>query len=145
VDFYVDTSVLVAMVIDEPRSSATRSWWKRAQGRMIVADLAAIEFVAVISRGVRTQRFDVGQASEILADMGLLRAECAQYSHAPGDFALAEQLVRDFSTKLAAPDALHLSAAINTGAALATLDERLSEAARAKGVEAVALTSSSKR
>ena len=44
-------------------------------------------------------------------------------------------LVRDFTTKLTAPDALHLASAKNAGATLATLDVRLAEAARAQGVE----------
>jgi predicted nucleic acid-binding protein len=45
-----------------------------------------------------------------------------------------EQLVLDFSTKLAAPDALHLASALNVGARLLTLDERLAEMARSRGL-----------
>jgi predicted nucleic acid-binding protein len=44
-------------------------------------------------------------------------------------------LVRDYSTKLTAADALHLASAKNGGARLATFDVRLAEAARAAGVE----------
>ena len=58
-------------------------------------------------------------------------------AHPRDDFAMAEELIRDFSTKLAAPDALHLAATINIGAALATLDLRLAETARSRGVELV--------
>jgi predicted nucleic acid-binding protein len=43
--------------------------------------------------------------------------------------------VRDYSTKLSAPDALHLASAKNAGATLATFDARLADAARAQGVE----------
>ena len=52
----------------------------------------------------------------------------------PKRFLLAERLVRDFSTKLAAADALHLASAKNAGAALATFDARLAEAANGLGV-----------
>jgi predicted nucleic acid-binding protein len=44
-------------------------------------------------------------------------------------------LVRNFSTQLTAPDALHLASAKNAGATLATLDVRLAEVARGQGLE----------
>ena len=50
-------------------------------------------------------------------------------SHSANDYALAERIVRDPSSKLAAADALHLASAKNAGAAMATLDNRLAEAA----------------
>jgi len=49
----------------------------------------------------------------------------------------AERIVRDPSTKLAAADALHLASAKSAGAAMATLDIRLAEAAAAYGVAVV--------
>lgn len=54
------------------------------------------------------------------------------------DMILAESLVRDFATKLSAPDALHLALASNRGYRLATFDTRLAEAATIRGVRAVA-------
>jgi predicted nucleic acid-binding protein len=48
-------------------------------------------------------------------------------------------LVRDFATKLSAPDALHLASAKNAGATLATLDVRLAEAAMGQGVKVAEL------
>jgi predicted nucleic acid-binding protein len=47
--------------------------------------------------------------------------------------------VREFSTNLTAPDALHLASAKNAGATLATFDARLADAARAQGVEVATL------
>ena len=47
--------------------------------------------------------------------------------------------MRDFSTKLAAADALHLASAKNAGAALATFDARLADAARAQRLEVAEL------
>jgi predicted nucleic acid-binding protein len=64
-----------------------------------------------------------------------MRANCERLSHGAADFLLAEHMVRDFSMKLAAADALHLASAKNAGAALATFDGRLAEAARTQGVE----------
>ncbi len=47
--------------------------------------------------------------------------------------------MRDFATKLAAADALHLAAAMNACAKLATFDKRLAEAAKTRGAEVVTL------
>ncbi|MGJ0454481.1 MAG: PIN domain-containing protein [Methylocystis sp.] len=55
------------------------------------------------------------------------------------DFELALRLVRDFSTKLATPDALHLASAINLEASLVTFDARLKEAAAMRGMRVVEL------
>jgi len=41
------------------------------------------------------------------------------------DVRFADRLVRDFATKLAAPDALHLAIALKHGLQLVTFDERL--------------------
>ena len=132
---YLDTSVVVAFLIDEPSSEAARAWFRRVEEDVIVADLAAVEFAAGISRWLRTGRIDVGQAEFALASFDMLRAQCLAYAHGRDDFALAELIARDFTTKLSAPDALHLASAKNAGATLATFDARLIEAARAQGVE----------
>ena len=68
-----------------------------------------------------------------------MRAGCERLSHGVDDFMLAERIVRDFATKLAAADALHLASAKNAGAALATFDLRLADAARMKGVKVAGL------
>ena len=132
---YLDTSVVVAILIDEPSSDLARAWFRRLDEDVIVADLAAIEFAAGISRWLRMGRIDAGQAEFALSSFDMLRAQCRVYAHGRDDFALAELLARDFTTKLLAPDALHLASAKNAGARLATFDARLAEAARASGTE----------
>ena len=132
---YLDTSVVVAILIDEPSSEIARAWFRRlADDDVIVADLAAVEFAAGISRWLRMGRIDVGQAEFALASFDMLRAQCLSYAHGRDDFALAELIARDFATKLLAPDALHLASAKNAGATLATFDARLAEAAKPTGV-----------
>ncbi|HLX97338.1 MAG TPA: hypothetical protein VKR62_01470 [Roseiarcus sp.] len=64
-----------------------------------------------------------------------MRANFERLTHGAADFLLAERIVRDFATKLAAADALRLASAKNAGATLATFDVRLAEAGRAQGVE----------
>ena len=43
---YLDTSVVVALIVDEPSSEAARAWFRRADDDFIMADLAAVEFAA---------------------------------------------------------------------------------------------------
>ena len=136
---YVDTSLLAAAVFEEPWSEPARAWLKRTTQQLIVSDLARLEFAAVVSRAVRTGRFDDKAARRALRSFDEFRSASLPMSHASDDFDSAEQLVRDFATKLSAPDALHLASARNAGAALATFDVRLAEAARAQGVEVAAL------
>ena len=132
---YADTSVIAAVVFEEPASEAAREWFRRTTQRIIVSDLARLEFAAVVSRAVRTGRFNDGQAARAFASFDEFRAASLATSHGRSDFEFAEKLVRDFATKLSAPDALHLASAKNAGAALATFDARLAEAARAQSVE----------
>ena len=132
---YIDTSVLVSAVLNEANSPQVRAWWKRLIGPVIVSDLASLEFSAVISRAVRTGQFSNGDAEIAIRGLDQLRIGCDRVSHAQADYIAAEQLVRDYATKLAAADALHLATAIRARAALATFDVRLEDAARSRGVE----------
>jgi predicted nucleic acid-binding protein len=134
VTIYVDTSILCAAIFEESRSAAARDWFRRMSERMIVSDLTGLEFAAVVSRAVRTRRFDNDAAARALASFDEIRADSLPLYHGRSDFERAERLVREFSTKLSAPDALHLASANNAGAALATFDARLAEAARGQRV-----------
>jgi predicted nucleic acid-binding protein len=98
--------------------------------RIILSDLTGLEFAALVSRAVRTRRFDNDAAARALASFDEIRADSLSLYQGRSDFERAERLVRDFATKLAAADALHLASAKNAGAALATFDAQLAEAAR---------------
>lgn len=74
------------------------------------------------------------EARAILDDFDRLCMVCGSHVHSGADFDLAARLVRDFSTKLAAADALHLASAVNLDATLVTFDARLAEAAQVRGV-----------
>ena len=130
---YVETSVLVSFVFDEPDSNRVRDWFRRTTQQIIISDLARLEFPAVVARSMRTRRFNPSEASAALASFDLLAARSQPLRHDRADFAAAETLVRDFTTKLTALDALHLASAKNAGATLATFDGRLAKAARGQG------------
>jgi uncharacterized protein len=132
---YLDTSVIVSIITFDANSARAGRWYEGLYGPVIISDLANLEVCAVISRDLRSRRFSRAYADKARIDFDALRAAGERWSHGAQDFTLADRLVRDYSTKLSAPDALHLASTKNAGAALATFDERLAEAARRQGVE----------
>jgi len=136
---YFDASVLVSMIMVDANSPSVGRWYESLSASVIISDLANLEVSAVISREFRTRRYTRTQADKAVGEFDALRAQSDRMAQGPRDFALAELLVRDYSTKLSAPDALHLASAKNAGAMLATFDARLANAARAQGVEVARL------
>ncbi len=136
---YFDASVLVSLLVADAHTEKASAWYSGLSATVVVSDLANLEVSAVLSRHLRVGRLSQGGVESALLDFDAMRANCERLSHGAADFLLAERIVRDFSTKLAAADALHLASAKNAGATLATLDARLAEAARAHGVEVAAI------
>lgn len=133
--FYIDASVLVATIVDdEARSSTARDWIKRALENCIVSAFVAADVAAALSRGMRTRRFSADQACAALDDLDRLRGACDLFTPDGATFERMGALARDFTTKLAAPDALHLASAMQAGASLVTFDERLAAVARGADV-----------
>jgi predicted nucleic acid-binding protein len=136
---YFDASVLLPLLIADAHTEKASAWYSGLSATVVVSDFANLEVNAVLSRHLRVGRLTQGEVENALLDFDAMRANCERLSHGPSDFLLAERLVRDFSTKLAAADALHLASAKNAGAALATFDARLAEAANGQGVALVEL------
>lgn len=132
---YLDTSVVLSIVALDSNSETAGAWYGSLQAAVVISDLADLEVCAVVSRELRAKRFSRSVADRALSDFDSLRAASERSTPDAQDFALADRLVRDYSTKLTAADALHLASAKNGGARLATFDVRLAEAARAAGVE----------
>ena len=131
---YFDASVLLPLLIADAHTEKASAWYAGLSATVVVSDFANLEVNAVLSRHLRVGRLTQGEVENALLDFDAMRANCERLSHAASDFLLAERLVRDFATKLAAADALHLASAKNAGATLATLDVRRAEAARGLGV-----------
>ena len=136
---YLDSSVLVSLLVADAHTEKANAWYSSLSATVIVSDLANLEVAAVFSRDMRIGRLSRAAVDAALLDFDAIRAGCERLGHGAEDFLLAERIVRDFATKLAAADALHLASAINAHAALATFDARLADAARAKGADVVAL------
>jgi predicted nucleic acid-binding protein len=131
---YLDASVLIPLLVADAHTQGAVAWYSNANATLIISDLANLEVSAVLLRDLRKGRFAQEAAENALLDFDAMRANCERLSHGASDFLLAERLVRDSATKLAAADALHLASAKNAGTTLATLDLRLAEAARGQGV-----------
>ena len=132
---YLDTSVMVALLLQDAHSSKAEAWLIRARPTFMVSDFCTVEFAAVVSRRVRTNQLTTETANLALRRFDDWLSRTVQIVRcAPEQLALAGQIVRDFTSKLSAPDAMHLAITRHSGATLATFDDRLAEAARRHAV-----------
>ena len=129
---YVDTSVLVALLLKEPRSSDDARWYAACQDDLVSAMWCVTEFASALSIKRRT-----GQIVEEEAQTAWQRFErlCANDLQLvpvePATFHRAAVLALDAGYDLRAGDALHLAAALDVKAkGMATLDEVLAKYAR---------------
>jgi predicted nucleic acid-binding protein len=135
VSHYLDTNVMVALLLQDAHSSKADAWLIRARPTFLASDLCTVEFAAVISRRVRMERLTAETANLALRRFDDWLSRTVQIVRwTPEQMATAGQMVRDFASKLSAPDAIHLAAARHSGATLATFDDRLAEAARRHAV-----------
>src|SRR6516164_1573011 len=132
---YLDASVLIALLAEEPTSGAVRRFLRARREDRLISDFAAAEVASAISRLLRMRLLTEEEGSTRLADFDAWRAAATSAAdmHA-ADARLAYVYVRRFDFGLRAPDALHLAIARRLDAALVTLDRRMAAAAKELGV-----------
>lgn len=131
---YLDASVIVPLLLPEPRSHEAESFVSR--GDFIVSDLAAAEFSSALSLAVRMKRLPEAAARAALATFDdWMPAHALTADTRTEDFAEATRLIRRFELALRTPDALHIAIAARLGAKLVTFDAKMAAAADALGVE----------
>ena len=125
---YVDTSVLVALFLNEPHSLSATDWYAHETSKLAAAAWCVPEFASALGIKQRTGAIDAQQAQDawarferlIAADLELLPVE-------PANFHRAAELVLEAASALRAGDALHLACAEAAGAKhVATLDDTMS-------------------
>jgi len=122
---YVDTSALAALLIDQPESQALLDWLDNASATLVSSDLLETELRRIVVR----EGLDQSYATALLDGIALAALDRAVYRN-------AGFLPMPYLRTL---DALHLEAAIRLDAgAVLTYDRRLTEAARAAGIEVIA-------
>lgn len=129
---YVDTSVLVALQLPEPKSALVARWYAGCEDELVTAVWCATEFASALSIKQRTGQI---QESDGLAAWHRFERLCANDLQLlpvePSAFHRASLLALDASTGLRAGDALHLAVALGAKArGMATLDDVLSANAK---------------
>jgi uncharacterized protein len=132
---YLDASVLLPTLVEEPASAAMDAYMLAGGQEFLVSDFAAPEVASALSRLVRMGIPAADDASARLADFDVWRASMSSpVDVQASDVRLAYAYVRRFDLALRAPDALYLAIARRLNVSLVTLDQRLAAAARVPGV-----------
>ena len=130
---YLDTSFLTPLFREEATSSKVAAFLTRQSvGTLVVSKWTSVEFASLVSRDVRMSALSVAQGRRQITEFEAMVADALiLLMPTANDFTLAQQYVANFSTKLRAPDALHLAVAHNNGAEfIATLDDGMLFAAK---------------
>lgn len=134
--FYLDTSVVVALLSAEEHTARALDWMAdNADSQIAVSLWVETELAAALAAKIR------------LGEMGPERRDAAEESYRalrreslksidilPSHFANAARLARSIAASLRGGDALHLAVAGVAGATLCTLDRRQAEAGDALGI-----------
>lgn len=114
---YLDTSVLVSLLVPEAASLAVRSWMQeQACGTLATSDWVLTEFASAMGIKQRTQQITPALAAEAVAVMErMLRDSLVCWSPARADYRQAALWLGNASLGLRAGDALHLAVAARQG------------------------------
>jgi uncharacterized protein len=133
---YIDTSLLIALHLEERDSDAAWRWFaSRSAADFLHSDWTDLEFSSALSRKVRSGKLSPSQRADVEAAFLATKTQnLRRVSFGPEHFRHAEIMVRLHETGLRAGDSLHLAIAAAHGAAIATFDTTLAEAAIYFGV-----------
>ncbi|MEQ1526128.1 MAG: type II toxin-antitoxin system VapC family toxin [Gallionella sp.] len=136
---YVDTSVLVALCVNEPKSEDVSRWYGKSKDQLVSSVWCVTEFASALGIKQRTKQITMEQAQvawqnfqRLCANDLTLLAPDAEIFHQ------AALLTLDATTGLRAGDALHLASAQQANAKrMATLDELLARNAKQRKIKIV--------
>ena len=135
--FYLDTSVILPVIVEEATSAKIIHYLKGPADRIRIGDFAAAEVASAVSRLTRTRILTASEAIAVLRDFDVWRAAILNSIDVQAvDVRLAGDYVRRFDLMLRVPDALHVAICRRLDLTLVTLDRRLAVAAQALGVAA---------
>lgn len=129
---YVDTSVLVALLLPEAKSASVNRWYAACTDEMVSATWCITEFASALGIKQRTGQITEAQGQAAWQRFERLCANDLQLLPVePGTFYRAGVLTLDAATGLRSGDALHLAVALEAKArSMATLDEVLGKNAK---------------
>ena len=133
---YLDTSVAIPMFVPEPASDAVDAWFESCDDPLISSDWILTEFASALAIKERRGEIDQKQAQtawkdfESFCQSGLRLVPVSRQA-----FEHAARLARNVRSGLRPGDSLHLSMALEVGAAsVATADATLEKNARSMGL-----------
>ena len=137
-NFYVDTSVLIAAFTNEAAKGLAQNWLGiQDEGSLSSSDWVATEFSAALSIKIRTGQINGTHRAVALAGFQRLMADSfTVLSIEKAHFRTAARFADQFATGLRASDALHLALTDDARATMITLDHRLVSAATSLGLNA---------
>jgi predicted nucleic acid-binding protein len=134
VAFYLDTNILVALLVREPFSERADRFLQVNAETLLVSDLAAAEFASAVARRVRMREFTLEQARIALSGFdGWLARTADRIEISASDIPLATTFLRRLDLTLRTPDAIHLAIVQRVAATLVTFDRQMAMSARALG------------
>ena len=130
---YVDTGVVVALIVPETHSAAVARWYARSRADLVSAFRCVAEFASALSTRQRAGQLDAAQAEA--AWQRFLRLATNDLALPPlaaaPEFHLAAGFALDATNTPLAGDPLHLASATQAGVkSMATLDAVLGRNAR---------------
>lgn len=133
---YVDTSVLVAALTKEQRTTAAQKWLSDHEAGMLsISPWTITEFASALAIKVRTAALTLDQYAQVQTQWRQMQNHnLLTMPVTAGAFAKAAIFIADTESGLRSGDALHLAIASDHGLQLATLDIVLAKAAPRFGV-----------
>lgn len=125
--FYVDTSALVKLVVEEPETAALRAWMQTSGRDAVVGDPARTELMRAVRRAAPDRAL---LARRVLESVTLIEMTSV----------ICDEAGRLGPADLRSLDALHLAVALDLGddlEGLVTYDARLAEGAAVNGVPVI--------
>lgn len=136
---YVDTSVLVALCVNEPKSEDVSRWYGKSKDQLVSSVWCVTEFASALGIKQRTKQITMEQAQVAWQNFQRLCAnDLTLLSPDAEIFHQAALLTLDATTGLRAGDALHLASALQANAKrMATLDELFARSAKQRKIKIV--------
>jgi predicted nucleic acid-binding protein len=136
---YLDASVLVALLTDDPLTARADTFLRINTPVLVLSDFAAAEFASAMARRVRGREITVEDARAAFSTLDVWAARVTQrVETTAADVKLAEAALRRLDLTLRTPDALNIAIAQRVGAMLVTFDAKMASSARALGTEVAA-------